>query len=290
MNKELTTYNNKQPLINKGWLRVLLFSIFYFLLVDAVALLFQLATGKPTEADSRLVYFSVAITAIISFVAVWLFRKIIDRQTLASLGFDTAKKGDHAIVGFFLGILLLCTGSLVLYASGYLQWTGIDFNAQDLFTGLVLMMIVALYEEVVFRGYILNNLLQSLNKWPALLITSVLFAIAHLNNPGITVLAVVNVFAAGLLLGVNYLYTRNLWFAIMFHLSWNFFQGPVLGFQVSGAGTKSILTPELKGATSITGGPFGLEGSVVALILYILAIAAFIWVYERQYTAKKIAA
>jgi membrane protease YdiL (CAAX protease family) len=282
----MKSYSNNKPAIQQPWLRVILYVVLYFLLLVAFTFILQLATGSTKEPGYRIIYLGVAVSAIVSLAFTWLFRKLVDRQSFASLGFAFNKNGHHAAVGFFLGIFLLCTGSLILYFTGNLQWTDFSFNGQDIFTGLILMVIVAVYEEVIFRGYILHNLLQSLNKWVALVITAILFALAHIGNPGITVLAVLNIFAAGLLLGVNYLYTRNLWFAMMLHFSWNFFQGPVLGFGVSGVNIKSILEPELHGNALLTGGPFGLEGSLIALILYIIAIATLLLVYEKKYIAK----
>ncbi len=112
---------------------------------------------------------------------------------------------------------------------------------------------------MVFRGYILNNLMESMNKWAALGVSAGLFTMAHGSNPGISFIAVINLALAGLLLGVNYIYTRNIWFGICFHFSWNFLQGPVLGYQVSGLPLQSVLQPSLQGPWWLTGGSFGIE-------------------------------
>lgn len=277
----MEAYDNNKPLIKQPWLRVILYIILYFLLLVTVTFIIKLVNGDSKNGNQ--VYIGVAIYAAVSLGFTSLFRKIMDRQSMMSLGFSTRKAGQHAMTGFLLGIFLLCTGSLILYMTDNLRWTDIDFNGQDLFLGLGLMIIVAVYEEVVFRGYILHNMMQSVNKWLALVITAVLFMLAHLGNPGITVVAAVNIFAAGLLLGLNYIYTRNLWFAIMLHFSWNFFQGPVLGYKVSGVDLKSVLQSNLTGNSLYTGGIFGFEGSVVALVLYIVAILLLVWAYERKY-------
>jgi uncharacterized protein len=141
---------------------------------------------------------------------------------------------------------------------------------------------VAVSEETVFRGYILNNLAQSVNKWVALGISALLFALFHAGNPGITQLALLNLFLAGLLLGLNYLYTQNLWFAIMFHFSWNFFLGPVLGYEVSGLPLNSLLQQSIQGPDWITGGEFGLEGSVLDGIFSIVSFTLLLVIYRRH--------
>lgn len=282
-------YSNKKPAIPQGWLRALLFMIIYFGILLAVSVIILLIFKKTGNSETKggsnpsLIYVPFIINAVLSILIVWAFRKLIDRQTFSSLGFDFDKQGAHAAVGFFLGVLILCVGTLILYFTHYLQWIDINFNANDLFISFGLMVIVALYEEIVFRGYILNNLLSSVGKWPALVISALLFALAHAANPGYSILAAVNIFLAGVLLGINYIYTKNLWFAILLHFSWNFFQGPVLGYEVSGLNLQSIFQHEMHGNEFITGGKFGFEGSLLAAVLYIVSIAGLAWVYQKKY-------
>jgi len=149
------------------------------------------------------------------------------------------------------------------------------------------MAIIAFYEELVFRGYILNNLMESFNKWIALLISAILFAIFHLDNPSVNIVAVLNVFSAGVLLGVNYIYTKNLWFAFLFHFGWNFFEGPILGYKISGLNTQTLLQTELKGDVLLTGGEFGFEGSIFSLALMLITILLLYWIYEKREQSAK---
>ena len=134
------------------------------------------------------------------------------------------------------------------------------------------MIAIAVGEEMVFRGYILNNLMATLNRWLALAISSALFALMHSNNPSVDLIAMLNLFVGGLLLGINFVFTRNLWFSILLHTSWNFLQGPVMGFPVSGVNLQSILEHELRGNPLLTGGSFGLEASVLTGVLLIFSI------------------
>jgi len=281
----MNAQHHKKPLIKQGWLRALLFTCFYLILLGLAALALMLVLNKTALAGTpdRLFYLQFLVNAALSFFAVWLFRTQVDRRSLTSLGFDFPKNGAHAGTGFFLGIALVCSGTLVLAFSRQLEWTGSVFNANDLFISLGLMLIVAVYEEAIFRGYLLNNLLESVNKWGALLLSALVFALAHSGNPGIGWLAGLNIFLAGVLLGVNYIYTRNCWFGMALHFTWNFFQGPVLGYEVSGVHLQSLFQHEVKGSSFITGGAFGLEGSIVATVFFLLAIALLIWVYERKF-------
>ena len=283
---------NNKPIIAQGWLRVVLFVVFYFSLLFVVSFMLgyfnKQSNAEKTTTPKSIPYLLFIINAIISFGAVWLFRKIIDRRSFDSIGFSIDKNGVHAGTGFFLGILLLCSGTCILYFTKNLQWTDISFNGNDLFISFGLMVIVAFYEEIVFRGYILNNLLESANKWLALFISAIVFALAHLANPDFSVVGAVNIFLAGLLLGLNYIYTKNLWFGIALHFTWNFLQGPLLGYEGSGMQLQSLLQHHVQGNELITGGKFGFEGSLVASLVCVMAIVALALVYEKKFIAKTI--
>ena len=123
-----------------------------------------------------------------------------------------------------------------------------------------------------------------MNKWVALLISALIFALFHYSNPGVNALASVNVFIAGLMLGVNYIYSRNLWFGIFLHFSWNFYQGPVLGYKVSGKSFYSLLQQDLSGNPIVTGGAFGIEGSVLAGILCMITFTALALIYRKKFS------
>ncbi len=284
----MQAYNNTKPLITTGWARALVFVFLYIsvLLAAGFGLIFLFKSNglgmDKIPSDPRFLFASITASCLISFVLVWLFRKMVDRASFISLGFETRQMTGHAAVGFFLGILLLCMGTILLVATGFLHWTDINFNAKDLFLSMGLMILVAFSEELVFRGYILQNLLDSIGKWPALLISALSFALAHSANPGFSLLAALNIFLAGILLGINYIYTRNLWYAILLHFSWNYFQGPILGYDVSGQNLQSLFQHEVKGSIWITGGSFGLEGSLITTGLFIVAIGLMAFVYKKK--------
>lgn len=281
-----------KPLLKHGWIRALLFALTFLVLIilSNIAtdrLLGNLTAGKqegasPNEMSGVFLLIKVAVSLFVCVITVYFFRKLIDKQHLLSLGLTLKNNFSHAVVGFSMGLILLGIGSMILIAGNNLQWTGINFNPNQLITGFVVMLIVAFAEELAFRGYILNNLLQSMNKWMALIYSALLFAVFHINNPGINVLALLNIFLAGMLLGINYIFTKNLWYGIFLHLAWNFYQGSVLGYKVSGIPLKSLLEQELNGNYLLTGGPFGFEGSVITSVLYLLAFLLLAWVYRRR--------
>lgn len=283
------TFATTTPLIKQGWLRaVLLFVAFITagVLAGMAGGLFTLTSAGSAGFSQTLlssVTLALFIFELVGIALVVLFCRRIDRRPVKSLGFQWQTFQPDAITGFCLGLALLGAASLVLLAGNNLEWTGAHFAPADLFTGLVLMIVIAFTEEMVFRGYILNNLMESMNKWYALGVSAALFTFAHVSNPGISFIAVFNLLLAGLLLGINFIYTRNIWFAICFHFSWNFLQGPVLGYEVSGLPLQSVLQPSLRGPWWITGGSFGLEGSFVATGLLLFALLLLYTAYEKRY-------
>jgi hypothetical protein len=88
-----------------------------------------------------------------------------------------------------------------------------------------------------------------------------------------------------LLLGINYIFTKNLWFSFLLHVGWNFFEGPILGFHVSGVAFPSVLQAEPKGDLFITGGDFGLEGCMLNTLLLLTAVMVLAWAFEKKYNS-----
>jgi len=131
----------------------------------------------------------------------------------------------------------------------------------------------AVHEELAFRGYLFQKL-RSVNRGVAFAFSSFLFAMLHLGNRNITPVALVNIALAGIMLALAYERYERLWFPIGIHLSWNVLSGPLLGYSVSGYDSQTtVFTTTARGADWITGGAFGIEGSVFIAAVEIAAIA-----------------
>jgi hypothetical protein len=144
---------------------------------------------------------------------------------------------------------------------------------------------VAVTEEVLIRGYVLKNLMVSFNKYVALIISSLLFSLIHGANPNVDWLGLVNLFLAGILLGLSYIHTRNLWFPIALHLSWNLFQS-LFGFNVSGQDFYSLVNFTIVENSMLNGGDFGLEGSVFCFAAQLVLITGIAWYYRNESAEK----
>jgi membrane protease YdiL (CAAX protease family) len=278
------------PLIQQGWLRALLYlvivvSVFFGYSQIGSAIFRNLVTGESVGLANSFTQLLItySILSATFFLITWLFKKFIDREPFKALGFQWTGFQMDALVGFLTGPALLGIGTIILAVGGYLTFINFRFNGLSLLVEALFMLIVAFTEETLFRGYVLNNLLKSTNKWVALTITSVLFAAVHITNPGVSVIAIINIFVAGFLFGINYIYTRNLWFAVLFHFSWNFFQGPVFGYEVSGLDMQSVLEQTLSGPALLTGGKFGFEESLLCPVLTGCAAIVYGFAFYKKY-------
>lgn len=274
------------PLVKQAWLRVLLFLVAYitFLVFSSaiVAVIIVLANETTNEYLPDVSIY-ILLNFIAGFFIVWIFRRFIDRKSFKNLGWQWKGFTKERSIGFTTGIFLCGVIAIVLWLMQLLQWFTDELDAAALLNAFVLMMLVALVEELVFRGYILGNLMESVSKEVALFLSAFIFAAAHSLNPEFNLTAFVNILLAGLLLGINFIYTRNLWFGILFHFTWNYFQGPVLGFKVSGLELPSLLQQNIKGSILLTGGEFGLEASWLAVIVFLLAVPVYYLLFQKKY-------
>lgn len=220
-------------------------------------------------------------------LAAWLIIHYWDELSFVDdMGYRWKYKGKDLLWGFIVAAAIYAVGFIVSLLAGWISVEGVHFDFTYLLLQFLLYILVALMEESMMRGFVLGHMLDvGMNKFLSLLISSILFACLHLGNPGITNFALLNLTLAGVLLGVAYIYTRNLWFPIFLHLFWNFIQGPILGYEVSGTGGKNtLLKLGISDNTLMNGGDFGFEGSLPCTILMIVATGLIIYWFETKKT------
>ncbi len=221
--------------------------------------------------------------AVGTFFTIWLFRIYIDKESIKSLGLDflviSEKECRWAI---FMPALIMSFAFFLLLFTRQIQYIQTKFSLNELILNCAIFILVAFTEELFIRGYILNNLMGSINKFLALIISSVIFAIMHLANPNINLISFTNLILAGILLGLPCIYRRNLWPSIAFHFSWNFFQGSIFGFNVSGLNGYSIIAQMRRGDTIWNGGSFGFEGSILCIMLQVFSIVILYFLFEKR--------
>ncbi len=230
---------------HNGWLRVIAIIIPYFVIVGVFQAIGFLLSGADIldvnhemKSEQKLIINFCSLIG--TFLIIWIFMKFVDKEPLIKLGFQTKNRLKDFVVGILIGAVVMSSGYLLLLFLEEIQFVQTLFDTKEIILSISLFIIVAIAEEVLFRGYILKNLMTSFNKYIALIVSSVIFAVMHGFNPNIDLLGLTNLFLAGILLGFSYIYTKNLWFPIALHLSWNLFQ-TVFGFNVSGQDTYSLI-------------------------------------------------
>ena len=277
-----------EPRIKNGFLRAIIFMPLWLIIMGLVqsigVVLIMMASGvdmaNPDSAealfsemsfDSPVMLILTGFSLLGSFAALWVATKFIDRKPLMSIGLSVKDKANEMLIG--LGFALAFIGGLflVLWLIGAINITGYVGFKPGVFIVSVMLFMAAFDEELIFRGYILNNMMDSTgNRWIALAGSSLLFALLHSGNTNVwsTWVPMTELFAAGFILGISYTFTKNLWFPTFFHFGWNFFQG-LFGFEISGFNVDSwkIISHENTGNVPdiVSGGAFGIEGSVITL-------------------------
>ena len=212
----------------------------------------------------------------------WLVKSYEERK-IKELSMQVCLK--HTGIGFLWGMLMMAAVIGIFALCGWYKIVGGNFNIASIYRFLMAYFVVAVGEEIVFRGIMFRLLDSQFNLWVALLISAVVFGIAHIINPNATVVSTIGIsLASGVLFGLLFKYYRTLWVPIGIHWSWNFVQGTVTGCPVSGMTPDySILKSVTSGPELLTGGSFGPEASI---ILMILGLVLCIWVGAKLIVRK----
>lgn len=191
--------------------------------------------------------------------------------------------------GLVVGMLYFVVVGALLAILGMYHVKGVDFDLTGMLEWLMLFLSVGVGEELVFRGIVFRLLAERWNVAVALVISSLIFGFVHLSNEDATVWSSIAIaIEAGLVLGAAYAVSGNLWFPIGIHWAWNYMQGVVLGFDVSGKPAECRLVDSyVTGPDIISGGAFGPEASVLSVVL---GLSLSVWLIRKHLAAGKTAA
>lgn len=268
-----------------GWIRILSFILPYIIVVGIFqfmgAAILDLDIEDINSIKTTFQHFIINLFGFIGLLLVlWLFMKYVDNEKFINLGFHLKKKSKHFYLGVFLGFFIMGFAYLLLSQMDEIVFVKTVFKINEILLSIGLFIIVAINEEALIRGYVLRNLMYSFNKYTALIISSILFSLIHGFNPDMSWLSYLNLFLAGILLGTSYIYTKNLWFPIALHFSWNFFQS-LFGFNVSGQNLYSLVEFKIAKSNLINGGLFGFEGSIFCIVIQLVLITTILIYYNK---------
>jgi membrane protease YdiL (CAAX protease family) len=221
-------------------------------------------------------------------LSIFFARRLLDKRTFSSLGLKIDRVALIDIsVGIGITFLMMGFVYLLELSMGWLTITGFAWTkdpvqiviSQTLFY-LFAYILVGWNEELLSRGYHLQNLASGLNiKW-AVILASAVFGFLHIGNPNATWTGIIGIFLAGVFLAYGYLRTHQLWLPIGLHIGWNFFEGVVFGFPVSGTTNYTLIDIVVKGPKLWTGGSFGPEAGLVVIPALLLG-STLVYVYTK---------
>ena len=226
--------------------------------------------------------FSFAFISLLVFFRV----KVIEKRSLSSIGFNKNNWLKKYSLGFLIGLVMMSIIVLILLLFGYIT---VEKNPiQPVGVSAISSVLVILFgwiiqgatEEIVTRGWLLNVLSSKYNIGFGLLISSTLFGLMHLTNPNVNYIAVINIILVGLFYGLYVIKTNDLWSVCGMHSAWNFAQGNIFGFEVSGLDISvgTLIDLNLVENDFITGGVFGPEASIVATFVLLLSIIILLFI------------
>lgn len=246
--------------------------------------LIQKALGMEMQEGSLPSFFLERLLMLVGYLSAAVLVLRWRKLPLSLLGMSLKGRGKDLLAGLGVAVLLYAVGFGTSLLMGTVEIASVQWVPRDLLGTLLFFLLVAVTEEVMLRGFVLGRMLSAgMNRFVALFLSSALFSAMHLFNPNFALLPFVNILLAGCLLGASFLYTRNLCFPVVLHWFWNWLQGPVLGYEVSGMDSgETLLTLRLTGSDLLTGGSFGFEGSLLCTVLLVVGTLAIVAYYERR--------
>jgi uncharacterized protein len=253
-------------------------------LLNLVAVVLVIALVQPL-LRKHMPAAGAAVLAVLCLATYIAALRLIERRIPTELAANRALPEGAA--GIVTGFLLFTVVMAILFAAGVYHPAGWG-TTSGIAKGLFFAVMAGIMEEILFRGLLFRLSSKIVGTWGALIFTSGLFGLAHRLNPGATMGSSVAVaLEAGVLLGAAYAATQRLWLPIGLHIGWNFTEGSLFGMTLSGNTMgESVLRGSLSGPGILTGGAFGPEASIVAVMVCLVAAIFFLWRIVKLHRAE----
>jgi len=278
--------SSDEPRLRAGWrllLQTLIMIVLTVILQFVLVLVFM--PGKNGNAD---LFIGQLLELVIFTLSIFIARRFLDRRSFASLGLQVNKQAAADIlIGIAITFVIMGLIYLAEVAAGWLTFESFAWQTESaasvligILTFFTAFVLVGWNEELLSRGYHLQTLASGTNMFWGLIISSSVFGLAHLGNPNATWVSAAGIFFAGLFLAYGYLRTGQLWLSIGLHIGWNFFEGVVFGFPVSGMDIYRLIRHQVQGPEIWTGGAFGPEAGLIVLPALVFG-SVLIYFYTR---------
>ena len=247
--------------------------------------------GNGVASIQEFFFHYILYYELFSFVFILLlfifWVKVIEKNSLSSLGFVKRNWLKYLVWGIVISLIQMGVIALVYQVSGIGSFVLNELSLEPLLFILGLFPFWLLQggtEEVATRGWLLTRIASRANLPLAIAISSSLFGFLHLGNAGVTFLSVLNIILDGFLAGLLFIYTDSIWLVVAQHGTWNYVQGNLLGFQVSGTGADASIFSFTMGSGPdwLTGGEFGAEGSIITTLVLLVSVVIVYRLGERR--------
>ncbi len=284
--------SSDEPRLRAGWrlfLQTLLMVIIAVILQSVLGLFFT--PGKNGNLD---LFISQVVELVTLQARYILHADFWTSVHLSAWGYrSTSRHSIDVLIGIAITFVMMGLIYVAEVAAGWLTFESFAWqndSVPTVMTGVLTFLAVFIFvgwnEELLSRGYHLQTLASGLNVFWGVVISSSLFGLAHLGNPNATWVSAAGIFFAGVFLAYGFLRTGQLWLSIGLHIGWNFFEGVVFGFPVSGLDIYRLIRHQIQGPEIWTGGAFGPEAGLI--VLPALGIGAvLIYLYTRDRTTVK---
>jgi uncharacterized protein len=240
--------------------------------------------SAPRLAGSKMslpgFYITTTLVVLLSIPLYRIFVRWTERRPIAELSGDGA--AAEIGVGVLIGFGLFSAVAGVLWSLGYYHVTSTN-PASVMLPVALASASAAVFEELMFRGLVFRIIEQSHGSWIALVVSALFFGLVHLANPNSSLQAALAIAVeAGILLGAAYMTTRRLWLVIGLHFAWNFAESGIYGMPMSGFSMPGLLQGEVHGPELLTGGTFGAENSILAIVFCVAVALCFLYAAKRR--------
>ena len=219
-------------------------------------------------------------------VTAMIYCRAFEKRKLSTMGFRKRNALSEYLAGALVGTVIFSLAVGICLVTGALKFDGINPDISWGFIGLYFLgfLIQGMSEEVILRGYFMVSLQRRIPVSAAIAVSSVMFACLHLSNPGISVLAFINLVLFGVFAGVYMLKRGNIWGVCAIHSLWNFVQGNFYGINVSGMSemTSIFKMTSVESKTILNGGEFGLEGGLGVTVVCVLGILVMLCTKTKE--------
>lgn len=295
-------FKNDDNQIRSGWkilitfIVFLLFTLVATLLVSVIYGIVKVYTNKNgiqditsyilSIASDKTYIFLISLSQCLAMIfSVVLFWKVFEKKPIRYMGLINIKSSYRDLfIGLTFGSISMILVFIILLGTQSVSMVNLFSNpnlSRWIFIDLILFIFVGINEEMFARGYCMSVLKQTRNKYVIVIVSSLIFSLMHSFNPYMSVLSYINLFLVGILFSYMYIKARNIWLPIGYHVTWNYFQGDIFGFQVSGTEVNGMYNVKAVGNDLITGGSFGPEGGLVVTLIVLLGLV-FLWKFYNK--------